>query len=470
MIKTLRFTLMAVMLLICGAISAQEVTLDFTTNDKWKLPTAATRESKSFTDGTNTITLASPSKSTKEGYKFVSYGGSNYLILGKNGATLTLPKFNFAVSKIVVEGNKGASASVKQNIFVGDKAVSTETIGAAEKADPQSDGPAKTNTYEIDPGFQAAGNQYVLKVTSAHNTQITKILVYKQEGAVKKNAKLAFSEEKVNHEAGTPFTAPTFSKETTAAVKFSSNNEKVATVNAEGVIALGTEEGEAVITAESAENDVYAAGKATCTIYVWHYVTYKKATAIESGKKYLIVAQRDDKTYYAMPMAETYTYGYLKAQSKEGTLDELKIESSYDDNFVFTTCEDGYSIQDCYGRYLYMDTTDPTKDYNSFNLGEKAVAWTVEPKADGTFTISFNNGKFIQFGEGTFTSFGAYAKKMDNTVLPMLFVMGEGQTGINNIHTSTAVKNNVMYNLAGQRVNKDYKGLVIMNGKKMMVK
>lgn len=466
MIKTLRFTLMAVMLLICGAISAQEVTLDFTTNDKWKLPTAATRESKSFTDGTYTITLASPSKKEMEGYKFVSYNGSNYFLLGKQGATLTLPKFNFAVSKIVVEGNKGASAAVKQNIFVGDKAVSTETIGAAEKADPQSDGPAKTNTYEIDPGYQAAGNQYVLKVTSAHNTQITKILIYKQDGAVKKSAKLAFSEEKVNHEVGTPFTAPKFTKETTAAVKFSSNNEKVATVNAEGVIALGTEEGEAVITAESAENDVYAAGKATCTIYVWHYVTYKKATEIESGKKYLIVAQRDNKTYYAMPCKKDAKYGYLLTQMKEGTLNELKIESSYDDNFVFTKFEDGYSIKDCFGRYLYMDNDDTHK---SFQLGDKEIAWIVEPNTDGTFTFT-NNGKFIQFGEGTFTSFGAYAEKKDNTVLPMLFVLGEGQTGINNIHTSTAVKNNVMYNLAGQRVNKDYKGLVIMNGKKMMIK
>ena len=464
MIKTLRFTLMAVMMLICGAISAQEVTLDFTTNDKWKLPTAATRESQGFTDGAYTITLASPSKGKKEGYKFVSYNGSNYLILGKQGATLTLPKFNFAVSKIVVEGNKGASAAVKQNIFVGDKAVSTETIGAAEKADPQSDGPAKTNTYEIDPGFQAAGNQYVLKVTSAHNTQITKVLIYKQEGAVKKNAKLAFSEEKVNHEVGTDFTSPTFSWETTATVKFSSDNEAVATVNAEGVIALGTEEGKAVITAEAAENDKYAAGKATCTIYVWHYVTYKKATAVESGKKYLIVAQRDDKTYYAMPQKETADHGYLNTQSKEGTLDELKIESSYDDNFVFTSFEDGYSIQDCYGRYLVMDAK-----YDAFQLSKEAAAWSVEKAENGTFKLT-NNGKYIQFGDGTYTSFGAYAEKKDKTVLPMLFVMGEGQTGINNIHTSTAVKNNVMYNLAGQRVNKDYKGLVIMNGKKMMIK
>lgn len=464
MIKTLRFTLMAVMMLICGAISAQEVTLDFTTNDKWQLPTAAARDSKSFTDGTYTVTLASPSKSTKEGYKFVSYGGSNYLILGKQGATLTLPKFNFAVSKIVIEGNKGASASVGQNIFVGDKAVSTETIGAAEKANPQSNGPAKINTYEIDPGYQAAGNQYVLKVTTAHNTQITKILIYKQDGAVKKNAALAFSEEKVNHEVGTTFTAPTFSKATTAAVKFSSDNEAVATVNAEGVIALGTEEGKAVITAEAAENDEYAAGTATCTVYVWHYVTYKKATAIESGKKYLIVAQRDGNTYYAMPCKESYKYGYLSTVMKEGTLDELKVESSYDDNFVFAKYEDGYSIQDCYGRYLYMDD-----EHAAFQLGKEPVAWELEASDNGTFSLT-NNGKFIQFGQGTFKSFGAYAIMQDITVLPMLFKMVEGTTGINNIQTTTAVKNNVMYNIAGQRVNKDYKGLVIMNGKKMMVK
>ena len=446
---------MAVMMLVCGAISAQEkVTLDFTDNSKWKFPEAKANiatEAKDFTDGTYTVTLTG-STGTGEGYYFNTYD-NGYLMLGKKGATLKFPKFDFPVSKIVLEGSKNGSGKVTFNIFVGDKAVSTEVTGIKTE-----------QTFEIAAGSQAAGTQYVLKLTNANNIQLTKVHIYKLDGAVKKNAKLAFSEEKVNHEAGTPFTAPTFSKETTAAVKFSSNNEKVATVNAEGVIALGTEEGEAVITAESAENDVYAAGKATCTIYVWHYVTYKKATAVESGKKYLIVAQRDDKTYYAMPMAKTYTYGYLKAQSKEGTLDELKIESSYDDNFVFTTFEDGYSIQDCYGRYLFMEAK-----YDAFQLSKEAAAWSVEKAENGTFKLT-NNGKYIQFGDGTYTSFGAYAEKKDKTVLPMLFVMGEGQTGINNIHTSTAVKNNVMYNLAGQRVNKDYKGLVIMNGKKMMIK
>lgn len=453
MIKTLRFTLMAVMMLICGAISAQEVTLDFTDNSKWKLPTKKTTETKEFTNGEYTIKLTINGTGDKIGYNYSSYKDSHFLILGKKDATLTFPKFDFAVSKIVIEGSANGSASTKQNIFVGDKAVSTETVGVQT-----------ANTYEIDPSYQAAGTQYVLKVLSNHNTQISKILIYKQSGAVKENPALAFSEEKVNHEVGTDFTAPTFSKKTTASVKFSSDNEAVATVNAEGVIALGTEEGKAVITAEAAENDKYAAGKATCTIYVWHYVTYKKATAIESGKKYLIVAQRDGNTYYAIPQKETANYGYLYTQMKEGTLDELKIESSYDDNFVFAEFEDGYSIQDCYGRYLYMDG-----EHASFQLGKEPVAWELESSDNGTFSLT-NNGKFIQFGQGTFKSFGAYAIMQDITVLPMLFKMVEGATGINNIQTTTAVKNNVMYNIAGQRVNKDYKGLVIMNGKKMMVK
>lgn len=432
MIKTLRFTLMAVMMLICGAISAQTVV--------------------TFTAGTDK---------------------SEGATLTKDGITLTL-KEGTSTSGL------GKLATAEYRFYKGNILTVSSTIGNITNIEFTC---TANNTTKWGPGCFAAQNGYTFKdkvgtwvgnatsvVFTAESAQVRaktiKVTVGGAADETKKAAKLAFSEEKVNHEVGTDFTSPTFSWETTATVKFSSDNEAVATVNAEGVIALGTEEGKAVITAESAENDVYAAGTATCTVYVWHYVTYKKATAIESGKKYLIVAQRDGNTYYAMPCKESYKYGYLSTVMKEGTLDELKVESSYDDNFVFAECEDGYSIQDCYGRYLYMDD-DP--NHKSFQLGTEPVAWEVEASDNGTFSIT-NNGQFIQFGQGTFTSFGAYATKQDNTVLPMLFKMVEGTTGINNIQTTTAVKNNVMYNIAGQRVNKDYKGLVIMNGKKMMVK
>lgn len=432
MIKTLRFTLMAVMMLICGAISAQTVV--------------------TFTAGTDK---------------------SEGATLTKDGITLTLEEGTSA-------SGLGKLATAEYRLYKGNILTVSSTIGNITNIEFTC---TANNTSKYGPGCFAAQNGYTFKdkvgtwvgnatsvVFTAETAQVRaktiKVTVGGAAGETKKDAKLAFSEEKVNHEVGTDFTSPTFSWETTATVKFSSDNEAVATVNAEGVISLGTEEGKAVITAEAAENDKYAAGKATCTIYVWHYVTYKKATEIVSGEKYLIVAQRDGKTYYAMPQKAGAKYGYLLTQMKEGTLDELKVESSYDDNFVFAECEDGYSIQDCYGRYLYMDD-DP--NHKSFQLGTEPVAWEVEASDNGTFSIT-NNGQYIQFGEGTFTSFGAYSTKQDNTVLPMLFKMVEGTTGINNIQTTTAVKNNVMYNIAGQRVNKDYKGLVIMNGKKMMVK
>lgn len=284
-------------------------------------------------------------------------------------------------------------------------------------------------------------------------------------GETKQSAKLAFSETTIDHEVGTEFTAPTFTKETTAAVTFVSDNEAVATVNAEGVIALGNEEGKAVITATSEENDTYNAGKAICTVYVWHYNVYKKAAAVESGKKYMIVAQRDGKTYYAIPAQESSDYGYLSTFKEEGTVDELKIKSSYDDSFAFETLDDGFSIKDCYGRYLYMDTK-----HNSFQFDkEKSEAWTVEAEENGTFSIT-NNGKFIQFGSGTYTSFGAYDKLQENAVLPMLYVLNDNESGINGVTNDNTVKNGARYNLAGQRVNNSYKGIVIENGKKFVVK
>ena len=104
---------------------------------------------------------------------FTGAGGANfkmnsgYFIMGKTNAYLTFPTYSYAVTKIEITGNSGASGSVVQNIYVGNTAVSTATTGATGK-----------NTYNIDSNYQSAGTTYVLKVTSNHNTQITKIEVF----------------------------------------------------------------------------------------------------------------------------------------------------------------------------------------------------------------------------------------------------------------------------------------------------
>lgn len=279
----------------------------------------------------------------------------------------------------------------------------------------------------------------------------------------KQSAGLEFSLSSISLKVGEAFTAPTFTKATTADVTFTSDNEAVATVDANGVITLTGELGTANIKATSEENSEYYAGTATCMIKVYDVNTYKKATAVSSDNL-LLVAQRDDKTYYAYPLGETKTYGYLSTGSVTGTVDEIEVDKSYNDEFTFTAVDGGYTIQDSYGRYLYQSGT-----YNSFNLSDtnEGYVWTVEPQTDGTFKISMN-GYFMQFGQGTHTSFGVYDSAQDNAVLPILY--GKVSTAIKNTTTVAECNdaNAPVFNLAGQRVNGNFKGIVIRNGKKFM--
>lgn len=146
-----------------------KVEFDFTTNN-WGLPTGYNKGEASYTNEAGyTITFGISSS----GHKIMGSDSDCNLIFGKEDATLSLPAFPFAVSKIKVFGKKGASGKVTQNIFVGNEAVSTETTNATED-----------HIYEIAEAFQAVGNIYTLKVTNANNTQITKIVVYAKDETV----------------------------------------------------------------------------------------------------------------------------------------------------------------------------------------------------------------------------------------------------------------------------------------------
>lgn len=146
-----------------------KVEFDFTTND-WNLPEISKKEKASYTNGAGyTITFGQ----SNSGHKILSDNTGRCLIFGKKDATLSLPAFPFAVSKIKVFGRDNASGQVTQNIFVGGEEVSTQTTSA--KID---------HIYEIKEGYQAAGNIYTLKVTNANNTQINKIVVYAKDETV----------------------------------------------------------------------------------------------------------------------------------------------------------------------------------------------------------------------------------------------------------------------------------------------
>ena len=170
--KILRYVFVALLAVVSTASFAAdaepEVTLDFTSNDAWKLPTDYTKDKATFSNGTYTITLEASSK----GYKFNDYKGSECIIFGKQDATLTLPAFNFDVERIDIVGSSSASGKVTQNIFVDGNPVSTETTGAKG-----------TNSYVIAEASQKAGTIYTLKVTNGNNSQVSKILIWKKGAA-----------------------------------------------------------------------------------------------------------------------------------------------------------------------------------------------------------------------------------------------------------------------------------------------
>ena len=69
--------------------------------------------------------------------------------------------------------------------------------------------------------------------------------------------------------------------------------------------------------------------------------------------------------------------------------------------------------------------------------------------------------------------FRAYFRLKGNAVNAASFNldMGDGETdGIKSVQGSGFTVNGEAYNLSGQRVGKDYKGIVIKNGKKIVVK
>lgn len=427
--KILRYSLVGLLMMFCGTTFAQTVTFVAGT-DAGSLGTSGTGADQITKNGV-TVSITGGTLSRTDNYRV--YKGQTFTVSSTAG---NITKIEF-----------------------------TSTASDAAQYGPGSFTAIDGYTYSGKVGTWVGNANSISLVAGAAQVRMTEIKVtLAQGGATKKSAELAFDPTKIDVEYGTTdFTAPVFTKATTAPVKFSSDNEGVATVDANGVISLGSEKGTAVITATSDENAEFYAGKATCTIDVSTYNKYKKATAIESGKEYLLVAQRDGKTMYAYPVAADKNYGYMTVGSVDGLKDEVKVKEKYQDGFIFTAEGAGYSIKDvATNRYLTQQGT-----YNSFQISETPAAWTVNAQADGTFKIEMN-GYIMQWGSGTYTTFALYTSMGENAVLPYLYVLDNTASGISNPTVNVLNENAPIYNLAGQRVSKDTKGILIQNGRKFI--
>ncbi|MDT3361494.1 MAG: BACON domain-containing protein [Bacteroidota bacterium] len=150
-------------------------------------------------------------------------------------------------------------------------------------------------------------------------------------------------------------------------------------------------------------------------------IKFKKVTTVTSGKTYIIVASG---TKMAKPIASDKTYGYLNVADVTDNNGVIELDNT-DNTFVFTNSDDGWTIKQKDGRFLYQSGT-----YNSFNVNAAPTEgqyWTVEAQAaDGTFKITNKSvNKYIQF-DSAYSSYGSYDSAKG--ALPALYEM-DGEDG-----------------------------------------
>lgn len=433
--KILRYSFVALLAMVVGNVAAQEVTLDFTLETAegskesvWGFPASSKNkqvDEQSFTYDGYTVKVAG---STGEGYYW--HDTAHYLLFGKKGAYLTLPAFSFDVERIDIEGNSGASAGTKQNIFVGDEAVSTETTGAQG-----------TNFFNIAEGKQAAGTIYTIKVTSAHNNQIKTIKIWKKGSGTKQAADIKWSSSSATVTIGADDNVfPTLDNPNNLSVTYESSKPEIATVDANGSVNL-VAAGSAKISAIFEGNDSYEAST------VSYNLTVKEATTPEPPAQEITVAR-------ALEIA-----GAL--ENKAVTTEEYIIK--------------GYIVSDPEWKPYYNEKDKPEsgiKYYNlQFILADAADAttgltiynpWNTENKSFLEIESSIVKGAYVSL-QGKLTNYN------ETLELTKGHFLSYNATNISNINVDQQ-NNAPAYNVGGQRVNQGYKGLVIKGGKKLIQK
>jgi hypothetical protein len=231
--------------------------------------------------------------------------------------------------------------------------------------------------------------------------------------SAKTDPALAYNPASVILTFGQSLTAPEFSNtHNVSPITYSSDKPAVATVDAEGNIALAGGCGVAVITASFAENDDYIASEATFTITVNEPAedlsgTWVVAKSVAAGDRIIIGAtyQGNTKTMGAQNdnnrAAVASTYENLVLTPAEGTK-----------TFTLVDAGDGkFAIRALNGKYLAASGTG-TKNYltEADDYTEDNAKWTVSIDNEGVASVVAlsNNRNDLQYNNGN-TIFSCYS-------------------------------------------------------------
>ena len=406
MIKTLRYSLLSLLVLVCGSAFAQKTTLwaeDFGSYAANAVPAGGDYGYACVGSGTKVYT------------QNLAGGESPELLIGKNGGSFTV--------KIPMNGKSG-EMTLRYKANYDRITVTSEDATIGEKSNSGND-------YSV-PVAVSAGKESVTIVFS--NTTSSNVRFDDAElfiGESKKAPGLSWGTASREVTIGSEDNVfPTLSNENNLAVTYSSDNTDVATINADGVITL-VAAGTANITAEFAGNDEFEAGS----------VSYKLTVKAASDPSVDIA--NTPETAYSVAKANDLITAGQGLDTKVyviGTITKIKeVSTSYGNATYWIGDGAEYSSNDLeIFRGYYLEGDRFTAE-DQIKVGDKVIVYGK--------LVDYNGTKEMTTGSSIYSLNGA--------------------TAISSITAETNA-DGVIYNLAGQRMSKLAKGINIVNGKKVI--
>lgn len=322
------------------------------------------------------------------------------------------------------------------------------------------------------------------------------ILVTGYEESAKEEAGLSYGDiVSATAELGKDFTEPTLTNPNNLPVTYKSSDENVATVDASGKVTLKAN-GMTTITASSAETAKYLAGSASYNLFVvssYNNIADFKKNVGENN--YGILNLKDAEVVYLNKYeGKTSTNTECYVRDASGAIVFYNTSFEYEANTVLNgTVLAKYTVYNGLPEITITDDENITtstgnaapielaaSDVNESYYGNLVSVTGKYAKGDKNQTIDdlvlydkFKTGYLDNLTDGeAYTVVGivvTYYNKTDKTVIAELAPIREVVTGINDIKAETQ-SNGAVYNLAGQKVDGSYKGIVIRDGKKYLNK
>ena len=158
-------------------------------------------------------------------------------------------------------------------------------------------------------------------------------------------------------------------------------------------------------------------------------------------------------------------YEFASEDGNEVTFNMLEKLSAFEGSLVKVDAAKEYTFTAA-NQKLFNNYTDAAAALNF-----KFIGISSKPDYAKAYLLSADGTKFELSDNPKYQSFrGCFVPTYGATYQPATLTIKGIPTGIKTIKASDAKTDGVYYNLSGQRVGADYKGIVIHNGKKMLRK